>query len=357
MTTNKREKVILSSIGEAEREVQTAKKVPAGYIEVRLSTKGKVGAPALVHVRNFKISDIIALSMSGILDLPVRLISILNEAILEDVDVAQWHEKEIEELMVYIFLQFYSGVLRDVKFPITEEDREVIKNSPHGEERLQDLDDGKWVPRTDINIAKGVSTYDVPNDYSPRVTITNKKTGFKVTFDYIRYGDQLVIKNWLDSYFAQDEARFARIKKQIEINNDLSSQFLDNPNYLDKYIEIDKDEESAYRDYLIRRTQAITDIAHIVSIVEIDGEDISKLSVGEKYEKLAHDARIDYNLIAHLSKLQAKTPIGIQPEVEMLDPITNEVVKRPFSFRIPTIIQALQLSGTDDYDDCFDDEN
>ena len=40
----------------------------------------------------------------------------------------------------------------------------------------------------------------------------------------------------------------------------------------------------------------------------------------------------------------------------MNDPITGEVVKRPFSFRIPLIIQALQLSGDDDNDDCYDVE-
>ena len=124
MKANSREKVILSSIGEAEREVKTAMNVPAGYVEVRLSTKGRVGAPAVVHVRNFKISDIIALSMSDRTNIPIRLINILNEAILEDTDVANWHEKEIEELMVYIFLQFYSGVLKDIQFPVNDEDRE-----------------------------------------------------------------------------------------------------------------------------------------------------------------------------------------------------------------------------------------
>lgn len=357
MKTNTREKVILSSIGEAEKEVKTAMAVPAGYVEVRLSTKGRVGAPAVVHVRNFKISDIIALSMSDRLNTPVRLINILNEAILEDTDVAHWHEKEIEELMVYIFLNFYSGTLKDVQFPVNDEDREFISKQPDGKKRLEDLDKGLWVPRTDINIARDVDTYDIPDDYTPRISITNKRTGLKVVFDYIKYGDQIVIKNWLDSHFAQDEARFSKIRKQIEINNNLSSQFLNDPSNVDKYIEIDKDEENAYMDYLVRRTQAITDVAHIVSIVEIDGEDVSGLSVGEKYEKLCNDARIDYNLIAHLSKRQAKVPIGIKPEVTMLNPITNEVVKRPFSFRIPVILQAMQLFGADDNDDCFDDED
>ena len=232
-----------------------------------------------------------------------------------------------------------------------------IEKMPDGDKKLEDLDKGLWVPRTDIDIAKSVDTYDVPDDWTPRIAITNKKSGLRVVFDFIKYGDQIVIKDWLDSYFAEDEARFSRVRKQIEFNNNLSRQFLEDPSNVDKYIEIDKDEENAYMDYLVRRTQAITDVAHIVSIVEIDGEDVSGLSVGEKYEKLCNDARIDYNLIAHLSKRQAKVPIGIKPEVEMFNPITEEVVKRPFSFRIPVILQALQLSGSDDDDDCFVDED
>ena len=258
--------------------------------------------------------------------------------------------------MVMIFLTFYKGVLTDMPFLADENDFKYLESQPGGKEKAEALRKGEWVPRVDINIAKDVDTYDVPDDYSPIVTITNKKNGFKVVFDYIKYGDQIVIRNWLDSYFAEEEARFAKIRKQIDINNDLSRQFLDDPTALDRYIEVDKDEENEYKEYLIRRTQVITDVANIVSIIEIDGEDISNLSVGEKYERFGGDARIDYGLISRLSKVQAKTLIGIRNEVKMKDPITGEVVKRPFSFRIPLIIQALQLSGDDDNDDCYDVE-
>lgn len=357
MTTNKRNNIILSSLGESERAVQAVKDVPAGYIEVALSTKGKVGAPPVVHVRNFRVSEIIALSMTTNADLPIRLTEILNDMILEDVDVCQWHEKEIEELMVYIFLSFYKGVLEDIPYPYTEEEVKIVRSQEDGEERANDLLNGKWVPRVNIDVAKDADTYDIPEDYNPRMTVTNKKSGFKVTFDFIKYGDQIVIKNWLDSYFARDEKRFEKIKRELEFNNSLSKQFLSDPSALNKYIDIDKEEEKEYRDYLIRRTQAITDVAYIVSIINIDGEDISGLSIGEKYEKLNGDARIDYNLINHLAKKQAKVPIGIKPDVSMVSPFTGEVVKRPFSFRIPLILQAMQLYGDDDFDDGFDDEN
>ena len=95
---NKNGNLILTSLMESEREVKEVSSTPDGYIEVKLSTKGKVGAPSVVHVRNFKVSEIISLSLSSNADLPIRLIDILNDMILEDTDVFNWHEKEIEEL-------------------------------------------------------------------------------------------------------------------------------------------------------------------------------------------------------------------------------------------------------------------
>ena len=101
----------------------------------------------------------------------------------------------------------------------------------------------------------------------------------------------------------------------------------------------------------------ITDVSNIVSIVDFNGQDLSDMSIGEKYELLKDDARLDYNLILKMSARQRKMQFGIKPEVSMRNPITEEVVKRPLSFRIPSIIQAMQVCGSDEYDDGYDDED
>lgn len=354
---NKNGNLILTSLMESEREVKEVSSTPDGYIEVKLSTKGKVGAPSVVHVRNFKVSEIISLSLSSNADLPIRLIDILNDMILEDTDVFNWHEKEIEELMVYIFLSFYKPVLTDIPFPFTEEDFKAMESEPNGKEKVKDIKEGRWVPKTTIDIAYGVDTFDLSENFNPRITITNKKTGFYVVFDYIKYGDQLIIKRWMDSYFAEDEKRFERIKKQIEINRGINNQLIDNPDKIENLIPIDKDEEEQFRDYLVKRAQVITDVSNIVSIVDFNGQDLSDMSIGDKYELLKDDARLDYNLISKMSARQRKMQFGIKPEVSMKNPITEEVVKRPLSFRIPSIIQAMQVCGSDEYDDGYDDED
>lgn len=354
---NRNGNIILTSLKETEQAVDTYRQVPAGYIEVRLSTKGKVGAPSVVHVRNFKVSEILALSLTERKDLPIRLIDILNDAIYEDVDVAEWHEKEVEELMVYIFMTFYKPVINDIPYPLTEKDLDFIRQQTDGEEKVKAIQEGKWVPKTSVNIGQSVDTYDISDDFSPNVTITSKKTGFHVTFGYIKYGDQLKIRKWIESYFAQDEARFERIKKQLEYNQGIENQFKDNPDAIDKLIPINKEEEEAYTAYNLKKAQAITDIAYIVSILDFNGYDTSGLTISEKYEILGKDARIDYNLISTLGKKQRNLKFGIKPEVDMKNPITGEVEKKVLPFRVPLIIQSMRLSESNEYDDESDDEN
>lgn len=344
--------IIFNSLKEAEVSVTTTREIPPGYIEIRLSTKGKLGAPSVFHVRNFKVSDVVALAMTSEAELPARLADVLNNMIFEDEDVSKWHEKEIEELMVYIFKTFYKNTLDNIPFPLNDDDYEVLGKTP---ERLEDVKSGRWTPQTSINIEKDVEIYDIPNNFNSKIKITNKNTGFYCVFDFIHYGDQLIIKRWLDSYYAEEEAKFKKIKNQIQFNTSIVRQLKDNPEAVEKIVKYDVEEEKAYNEYLTERLKTLSEVARIVSIVDYNGQDISNLSVGDKYELLKDEARIDYGLISKLNNKQQKMKFGIMPEVNMKDPITGEVVKRPFSFRLSIILQAMQLSGFDNYDDGDDD--
>lgn len=357
MKSNNKNNIMLTSLMDASEEVRKSVSVPPGYIEVNLSTKGRVGAPAVVHVRNFKVNEIIALSMTDNNDIPMRMISALNDMIYEDVDVANWHENEVVELLLYIFMNFYKGSIEDIPFNFTEEDLQKIEEMPNGKDTVKSIRSGEWVPKTSINIGQDVDTYDISDDFDPNVTITNKKTGFHVTFGFIKYGDQITIRRWLDSFFADEEAKFEPIRRKLEYNNGLSNQLKDNPEVLDKLLKISKEEEQAYADYIVRRTQAITEVARLVSVLDYNGQDVSKMSIGEKYELMSNDARIDYNMITKLGNRQDKLRFGIKPEVSMKNPITGEVVKRPISFRVSTVLQAMWLPRDDDYDDGSDDED
>ena len=340
---------MLSTLNQEVQRAKNLASVPPGYIEVALSTKGRVGAPAIVHVRNFTVGELLELSLTTDTDLPRRLIAALNKAIYEDPDVANWHESEIEELLIYIYAEFYKSTLDSVEFPLLEEDYEFVKNGPDGEQRCKDLREHKWVPRTSITLLRDIDPYEVSDDYSPEITIKNKKTGFYVTFSYIKYGDRLLVKDWLDKVYRDEEKQFDALVETLKHNSSVADP--------SKRLPVDPAEKEAYSDFVAKKLGTLTEVSRLISVVNYNGQDVSKMDVDEKYKLLSQDARIDYGMIAKLAARQDKQPFGLKPFIHMINPLTNEPCVRRFSFRILSILQAMQLSGCDEYDDGFDDEN
>ena len=340
---------MLSTLNQEVQRAKNLASVPPGYIEVALSTKGRVGAPAIVHVRNFTVGELLELSLTTDTDLPRRLIAALNKAIYEDTDVANWHESEIEELLIYIYAEFYKSTLDSVEFPLLEEDYEFVKNGPDGEQRCKDLREHKWVPRTSITLLRDIDPYEVSDDYSPEITIKNKKTGFYVTFSYIKYGDRLLVKDWLDKVYRDEEKQFDALVETLKHNSSVADPA--------KRLPVDPAEKEAYSDFVAKKLGTLTEVSRLISVVNYNGQDVSKMNVDEKYKLLSQDARIDYGMIAKLAARQDKQPFGLKPFIHMVNPLTNEPCVRRFSFRILSILQAMQLSGSDEYDDGFDDEN
>ena len=340
---------MLSTLNQEVQRAKNLASVPPGYIEVALSTKGRVGAPAIVHVRNFTVGELLELSLTTDTDLPRRLIAALNKAIYEDTDVANWHESEIEELLIYIYAEFYKSTLDSVEFPLLEEDYEFVKNGPDGEQRCKDLREHKWVPRTSITLLRDIDPYEVSDDYSPEITIKNKKTGFYVTFSYIKYGDRLLVKDWLDKVYRDEEKQFDALVETLKHNSSVADPA--------RRLPVDPAEKEAYSDFVAKKLGTLTEVSRLISVVNYNGQDVSKMDVDEKYKLLSQDARIDYGMIAKLAARQDKQPFGLKPFIHMINPLTNEPCVRRFSFRILSILQAMQLSGSDEYDDGFDDEN
>ena len=347
-----RSHTIFDSIKVAESNIQTIISIPPGYVEISLSTKGKLGAPESFHIRNFKVQEIYSLAMVSDSALPVKLIQVLNDMIYEDdVDVANFHEKEVEELRVYIYTSFFKDKLEDVEFPWDESDLEYLKSKPNGEELVKDIREGKWVPRTTIVLSRDLDTYEIPDDYNPDITVKNSKTGFQLTFGYVKYGDRLVVKKWLDDFFAEEDAKFKETSEKISYNAQIKEQAIDNPEMLSRLIALKPEEEQAYNDYVTRKAEYLTEVLRYISLKNYDGMDIGSMSLSDKYKLLSSDARIDYTIMRKLAKKERNVKFGLKPEVKLMNPITEKECTRRFSFRIPEILQAMLLFRDDEDDD------
>ena len=82
-------------------EEKARESIPAGYAEIRLSTEGRLFAPKVFHIRDFKTEELLEISLIPQKDLPKALLKILKNMIYEEgVDPAKFHISEDRKSVV-----------------------------------------------------------------------------------------------------------------------------------------------------------------------------------------------------------------------------------------------------------------
>lgn len=344
------ESAILESLAAANIATPT---VPAGYIPIKLSTEGKIGAPKLFHVRNFKTKDIMALALTNEEDLPERVIQLMKDLIYEeDVAVESFHEKEIIETLLLLYHAFYSPTF-DIEFPFNDEDIEFIKKNKSesaAKDNIDSLQNRQWIPRTVISIEKDIDTYKLSPKFSSKAIIKSKNTGFTLGFRLPAYGDALVVKKWIRNTFEKEENFYKKTAQKLEIQRNMLERIRKGENIdLDSIPKISQQEEEEYNNFYIRRASSVVDVIRALHLCVFDGNDVSKESLSKRYEYI-QDPRVDEKIARKLDDYFENLEFGVKPQVQMYNPITEEVCLRDYSFRLIDILQALQLSKDDEYE-------
>ncbi len=337
--------------------VEAKESIPAGYTPIRLSTKGMVGAPALFHIRNFSTRDIMALALTGDEELPERLVELLEELIYEDVDVMQFHEAEVIETMVRLYASFFSAQL-EINFPVEESDLEYIqKEFPDSyQDKLEALRTGKWVPKTTINLITDVSSYDIESTFKSTARIRSHDTDFSAGFGLPRYGDVITIKKWIADSYGEKEKRFATVKKLIQLRDGMIERYEAGEDVdLSRLPFVDPDAEHEYLALQEKKAVELVDVIRALHLVSFEGKDVKNKSLEERVA-LVQDPRVDVTVAKKLNEYFDNLHFGLQPEVRMLNPLTGKHCTRRYSFRLLDLLQAVQLSKTDEYDIVFGDE-
>ena len=326
--------------------------IPGGYIPINLSTKGKLGVPEIIHVKNFNTENLIDLSMASDELLPERLIHLLKDLILEPVKVEEWPEKAVVELLIKIYANFFTPLITSTDFPWNQEDLDWLK--AHGqEEQANNLIAGKWKPKVDVDL-RNVKIKDFPSEVKSYVTIKNRfpkndPSYVEVKFlAYTRIGDSLALKKAADDKFEKEDLRFEKIKQLIDLREARSEKgSTDLP-------VIPEKEFLDWQLHNINKAIYMSKLSKALYIVAFNGIDLSKSTIEEKL-KYSEDPRLDVNITKKVDTQFSKLDFGIDPNIELKNPITKEVCTRRFSFRLLDILQAIRLSDSDEYDISYDD--
>jgi len=350
VTTTKQDNP-LAKLAQMEQDI-SVKEIPVYYAPIQLSTKGKEGAPAVFHIRNFSMKDVMELALTDEADLPERLLTILQNLIFEkDVSVSNFREEEVIETIVRMYIAFFSPSI-EMDFPVEDSDFEYLrrKNTKEALEQVEALQNGTWKPKVLINLVNDLEVYELPENFSAIATIKNKKIDFSVSFRAPRYGDVIIVKKWLKETFEPQEKKFTQIKALIDMRDTIKQKYLSGELVsLQSMPEVPEDQEETYKQFQMEKTLALIDVIRALHLVTFNGVDVRDKSLTERIT-LIQDPRIDINITKKLDAYFDSLKIGIKPEVSVINPITGEPCIRRFSFRLVDILQAIQLSNNNEYD-------
>ena len=352
------EEINKQQISDALAETKKDQTMPDGYVAIELSTKGKFGAPAKFHMRNFRTEDLIGLSLAEDDKVQLKVVSMLQDLIYEkDVKIGDFHEKEVIEAIVRLYRKFNQTKLREIPWTLTEEDKKTIaiemggEDNPQYKARINAIERGEEKAFFDIDLNQ-LKFYDVDKTKvtgTARVTKIIDGKEFTVEYSYPKYGDAVLLRNFMYNVpeFKEGEKRFRAIRENVKFRQRMEQEWEDGKSVdltrLPRFSEQDMD---AFREYEERKARFATKCVKALHLKTIDGKDISSLSLEQKIE-YANDPRLDHQTFAQVNKAYDEMKIGIDENIKALDPYTNKVVDIVYPFRLFSLLQALRDNKPD----------
>lgn len=345
-TPNKQEKVVA-----AEKAAEQKLAIPAGYMEINLSTKGKIGAPASFHVRNFTTEDLMDLSATDQSEIPIQVINCLQSIIYEPVevcDVKKFHENEVIETLFRIYREYFNTVLVDMPWKMTDEDKEFLKKqfggaqSPDYLNRIAAYETEEWVPRWDIDL-ESFEFFEVPDEIKTTIE-AEFGNGTKVEYTMPRYGDVILLKEVIDAYFKEEENKFRQTSESLLQKAQLKKAFNEGKSNNDgSRIYVPQSEEDAYNEYQKRRLIFSTTAVKALHLKSLNGEDLESLSLDERMKIVEENPGVfSHGTFKQVTKMFSEMKIGINPKTYGLDPITRKRVQVDYTFRVFALLQAIR---------------
>lgn len=344
-----------NKLKEIREETEANISCPDGYIEVKLSTKGLIGAPKVFHIRNFSAEDLMNLSLADKEDVPMKLLKTLGELIWEkEINIGTFHEKEVVELLLLLYEVFYTEVFPNQKWVPTDEDWEFLEQQCGGKDtddfraRKRALDTEQWKPTFDINIKEDISFFEIDPNIKTNVKIERDYSGkkFSVVFSLPKFGDFLILKKFVDIVYRDKDKQFARIAEMIKFRKESEDRLAKGENInISTIPNVPKAEYDKYKEYESEKTLFVVTASKALYLKEFNGEDLEGVPLEKKIE-LAKDPRLDYSTFKLVEDHIKKLEFGYKEDITVHDPIMNKVVTRKYTFQLVDLLTAIRDSGT-----------
>lgn len=302
-----------AKVEETVNDIDTIKSIPNNYVEIKLSSKGKLSAPKILHVRNFTMRE--AIEISSVTKKENELIVLLNcinNMIYEDFDAYDLHEKELEELLLNIHVNFWSTKMTEMPYYLELE--------------KENIDSEDNIAYTDIDLIS-LKTNNLKSEFKEPINI--EKNNLKVQFRYPRLKDNIFAFKYIEKLYEEEREKWLKLEYGI---NHLK------PKDKDRIHEIfDLKELDAYTDYIDRRQKDYLTAFNSRQIVSINGK------ILKDEEKLDMIDKIPMDYWAKFMDIKENYTFGVDNEVKFHSEILKKNIVRRFQFQLMDYVYSLDL--------------
>lgn len=334
-------------LSQIEKVASVETNVPPGYQRIVMSTMGKYGAPAVLHIRNFSVEEALELGSIAQEEIPIKVTNLLQRIILEkDVDIKKFYDPEVSELCIHFHEAFYSSSLKDLDYTIDEDDKkwalENMYNNVEGvdyQNWLRALNTGKIKLHYDIDL-RSVQYYGIDED--PKKMIKYKNGDFNCVFQYPRFGDTVLLQKAVKEKFRAEDRKFGPLYETYKRKQDAEARLRKGESVAIESIPyLDEDDLQAVRDYELRKTAYVITMMKGLYLQEFMGEDVSDKPLSERVE-LAKDPRIDFSTYQTVSEHFNKLQIGPVPKIVIKNPVNGLPKEIEHPFRTLDLLAAIK---------------
>jgi hypothetical protein len=278
----------------------------------------------------------------------------LDELVWEkNISVRDFHEKEVIELLLFIYETFYTDVFPNLDWVLTEEDWDFLADRCGGRDTDAFLQqeraykNGTVKPKFDVSLTEGVHYHKIDPAIKTKVKI-DKKNGFSAVFGMPKFGDVMTLRFFIENMWKDEDKKFAAIGDTIKFRRDAEEKVQKGENINLRGIpQVPKAELEKFKDYELAKSIFTMTAVKAFHLLEYNGNDVSKLPL-EKKIQLAQDANLDHSTFQQVQNHFNKLEFGIKEEITVRDPIIDKIVERKYSFQLTDLLQAIRDKGPAD---------
>lgn len=325
--------------------------IPSGYFAVDLPSQGLLGYPKTIHIRHYSLYEMMDLSLIEQIDdtfiaeieAKTEFLKCLNNMIYEDVDVLEFHERDIVYLLFQLFIT-------------SSPDNTTFKNRTYYiKDKLKgsDLSDEKNTGKVDIDVSKMGATILLNPKVSEPIKINDTVTNTEILIRLQRIKDLIlagrkVIEEFKEPISKYEDIKQKTLKREAILNNkNLSDE--EKEQAIDK-IQIDEKRFEEFYELLKRRKAMLLVYARSQIFLKIGNKELKTFE-----EKIEAVKLIRPNFWKQMyEKLGQLDTFGINEYYSFHCPVNKKSITRRFVFRVDDFIHSLQETNATGYDFVFD---